>query len=141
MARPYLTFVVLALVTVGYMIGNDAVYDYQVSHQRDHTDPQTGTWKADYDWQAANRRTQAMTAVRRCLLIVVGLHAVFNCIYAVFAAERNMKHWLAFVLFGAVAIFVLLVFLMASLAGARMVGSLSPSTTRFSGCSRVVSHG
>ena len=121
MPRPYASFIVLMLATVGFLVGNSIWFDRRVADSANHVDMATHTWKPDYDWQAENRLTERLDAVGHWLVILLALHAVASCGYALTRIRTNRWHAIAAALFAAVALVIALALSLAGIGGG-MIG-------------------
>ncbi len=118
---PYLTFAGLLLVSAAFTALSLAYEKRSYADQDRHIDPGTGTWYADYDWRAENRKIELATQLRVWLLWVLVAHGAGNAVYAsaVVRGWRGIALGLAFAVPSAVLAFILLV---GGTVGPTMVG-------------------
>jgi hypothetical protein len=122
MRWPYLTFIIMVIITFGYIIGLNKYEDDLYQQQYRHVDPTTGTWKKDYDWQAENLRIAFLDRLRYLFIGALSVHSVVNCFYALSCTLKNVRHIFTLILFIITAVLLALLWLAMGVPAGGMIG-------------------
>lgn len=122
MRWPYLTFLIMVIITFSYIYGLNKYEDYLYQHQDSYVDRTTGTWKKDYDWQAENLRIALLDRLRYFFIGALSVHSVVNCFYALSCTLKNRRHVFALISFIIATLFLAFLWLAMGVPAGGMIG-------------------